>query len=172
MVTIEFGEYWRRHLIPLNLGRYTHSVSDEAQVVVLVLNVPLDLLITQGRSGLIRVVIEVAEGGEEGVLVDLRLLAVLPLEHLHVKASLRLVLCEGVLALAPTRVIVVQASLQLALLGADGDEVVEVAVVEASILRPATPLAHILVVEPREPTGHKRQLLIPKALHLLLYNGQ
>jgi hypothetical protein len=66
----------------------------------------------------------------------------------------------------------VWASLLLALLGATGDKVVGVATVVASIVQPATSLAHTIVVEPRELTSHKRQLLIHKALHLLLYDGQ
>jgi hypothetical protein len=41
----------------------------------------------------------------------------------------------------PTRVMVARVSLLLVLLGAVGDEVVGVAAVEASILKPATPLA-------------------------------
>jgi hypothetical protein len=54
-----------------------------------------------------------------------------------------------------TRVVVTWASLLLAHLGATSDEVVRVATVEASILRPATSLVLVVVVEPREPTGHK-----------------
>jgi hypothetical protein len=52
-------------------------------------------------------------------------------------------------------VVVTWASLLLAHLGATSDEVVRVATVEASILRPATSLVLVVVVEPREPTGHK-----------------
>jgi hypothetical protein len=73
-----------------------------------------------------------------------------------------------ILALVPTRVVISRASLLLSLLGATGDEVVEVTVVEASILRPATLPVLAVVVEPREPASHKCQLLIPKAFHLLL----
>jgi hypothetical protein len=118
--------------------------------------------------------VEVAEGGEEGTLLDLCLLKVLLLERLLIESSLGLVLAGGVLppALPPTRVVVAWTSLLLALLGATGDEVVWVATVVASILRPATPPDHMVVVEPCEPTGHKRQLLIPKALHMLFYDGQ
>jgi hypothetical protein len=100
--------------------------------------------------------VEVVEGGEEGTLLDLGLLEVLLLESLLVESSLRLVLAEGVLplALAPTRVVVTRASLLLALFGAISDKVVEVTIVEASILRPATPSVLAVVVEPREATDH------------------
>jgi hypothetical protein len=79
--------------------------------------------------------IEVAEGGEEDVLLDLGLLQVL-LERLLVEYALGLVLTRGVLllALAPTRVVVMRASLLLALHGATGNKVVGVATVIASIL--------------------------------------
>jgi hypothetical protein len=61
--------------------------------------------------------VEVAERGEEGTLLDLRLLQVLLLECLLVESSLGLVLVGGVLplSLTPTRV-VTRASLVLALL--------------------------------------------------------
>jgi hypothetical protein len=63
--------------------------------------------------------VEVAEGDEEGTLLDLGLLEVLLFECLLVQSSLGLVLAEGVLplALAPTRVVFARASLRLALLG-------------------------------------------------------
>jgi hypothetical protein len=120
-----------------------------------------------------RVMDEVAERGEEGMLLHLGLLEVLLLERLLVEPSIGLVLTEGVLvlALAPARVVVVLANIRLALLRATSDEVVRVTTVVASILGPTTPLIQVVVVEPREPTGHKRQLLVSKALHLLLYNG-
>jgi hypothetical protein len=75
-------------------------------------------------------------GGKESTLVDLYLLKVLLLERILVESSLRLVLAGGVLslALAPTRVVVMRASLRLTLLRATGDKVVWVAAVEASIL--------------------------------------
>jgi hypothetical protein len=76
------------------------------------------------------------------------------------------------LVLTPTRVVVSGASLLFTLLGATGDEVVRVTIVEAPILRPATPLIRAVVVKPCEPTGYKHQLLIPKALHMLLYYRQ
>jgi hypothetical protein len=74
------------------------------------------------------------------------------------------------LALVSTRVVVTWARLMLALLGATCDKVVRAAIVEASILQPATLLVLAVVVEPHEPNGHKRHLLIPKACHLLLYD--
>ena len=81
-------------------------------------------------------------------------------------------LAGGVLYLAPTRVMVARARLRFALLGAAGNEVVEISTVVAFVLGPATPSAHTVVVEPLEPAGHKCQLLIPKALHLLLCTRQ
>lgn len=73
--------------------------------------------------------VKVAEGGEEGMILDLGLLEVLLLERLLVKPPLRLVLAVGVLmlALASTGVMVTLAGLWLA--GEVGDEVVEVAAV-------------------------------------------
>jgi hypothetical protein len=116
--------------------------------------------------------VEVAKGGEECTLLDLCLLKVLLLECLLAKSSLGLVLAEGVLALAPTRVMVTRARLRFACLGAAGIQVIGIATVVASVLGPATPPTHTVVVEPREPAGHKCQLLNPKALHLLLCNRQ
>jgi hypothetical protein len=143
----------------------SYGVDDEAQPVELVLNVSLELLVARRGGRLVGVVVEVAQGGEEGMLFDLGLLEVLPPG---------LVLARGVLplALAPTRVVVAWASLGLVLLGATGIEVLGVTVVEASILGPTTLSVLVVVVESREPGGHKRQLLIPKALHLLLYDRQ
>jgi hypothetical protein len=104
-------------------------------------------------------VVDVTEGGEEGTFLDIRLLEVL---------------AEGVLpiSLVPTRVVVARANLLLALIRETSDEVVRVAAVEASILRTTMSLVLAVVEEPREPTGHKRQLLIPEALHLFLCDGQ
>jgi hypothetical protein len=118
--------------------------------------------------------IEVAKESEEGTLLDLCLLVVLLLECLLVVAPHEFVLAREVLvlALAPTRVVVTLASHRLAILGAASDEVVGVATVEASFLGPTTPSVLAVIVEPREPTGNKRQLLIPKALHMLLYDRQ
>jgi hypothetical protein len=81
-------------------------------------------------------VIEVAEGGKEGTLLDLCLLEVLLLKRILVESSLGLGLAGVVLplALASTRVVVAQASLLLALHGVADDEVVWVAAVEASNL--------------------------------------
>jgi hypothetical protein len=57
--------------------------------------------------------VEVAEGGEKGTLLDLCLLKVLLLERLLVESSLGLglVLAGGVLALMATRVMVARAKL-------------------------------------------------------------
>jgi hypothetical protein len=79
-------------------------------------------------------------------------------ECLLIESSLGLVLVGGVcpLALALTRVVVKQVKFLLALLWANGNEVVKVAIVVASILRPATTPVLAVVVEPCEPTGHKR----------------
>jgi hypothetical protein len=109
--------------------------------------------------------VEVIEGGEEGTLLNLRLLEVLLLECLLVNPPLDLLLYRAVfsLALALTRVVVTWASLLLTLLRATGDEVVRVTTVEAFILEPAMMLVLAVVVEPHEPTGHIRQLLIPEA---------
>jgi hypothetical protein len=102
-------------------------------------------------------VVEVAEGGEEGTLLDLCLLEVLLLECLLFKSSLGLVVAEGVLlfALASTKVMVTRASLLLALLRATGHEVFGVTAVVTSILRPAMSRVLAVVVKLREPTGHK-----------------
>jgi hypothetical protein len=42
----------------------------------------------------------------------------------------------------------------------------------ASILGPTMLPVQMVIVKPSEPTGNKRQLFIPKALHLLLCDGQ
>jgi hypothetical protein len=68
---------------------------------------------------------------------------------------------------------VARAGLLLALhIRASDDEVVRVATIKASIHGPATQRIHAVVVEPRELASNKCQLLIPKALHLLLYDGE
>jgi hypothetical protein len=119
-------------------------------------------------------VVEVTEGGEEGTFLDIRLMEVFFLECLLVESSLGLGLAEEVLpiSLVPTRVVVTRANLLLTLNRKTSDEVVGVTAVEASILRTTMSLVLAIVVESREPTGHKRQLLIPEALHLFLYDGQ
>jgi hypothetical protein len=108
------------------------------------------------------------------MLLNLCLLEVLLLERLLVELPHRLVIAKGVLplTLVPTRVIVMRASLLLALIRATRDKVVGVTAVEASILPPATLPILVVVVKPREPTGHKHQLLTLVALHLLLCDGQ
>jgi hypothetical protein len=57
--------------------------------------------------------VKIAQGGEKGALLDLRLLEVLLLECLLVRPTPRLVLARDVLLLvvAPTRVVVVQTSI-------------------------------------------------------------
>jgi hypothetical protein len=65
-----------------------------------VLDLPFSLLVARGRICIIGVVVEVAEGDEEGMLLDLCLLEALLLEHLLVKSSIGLVLAGGVLPLA------------------------------------------------------------------------
>jgi hypothetical protein len=60
----------------------------------LVLNVPLKLLAARRRGRLVGVVVEVAQGGEEGTLLVLCLLEVLLFEHLLVKPPLDLCLPE------------------------------------------------------------------------------
>jgi hypothetical protein len=59
------------------------------------------------------------------------------------------------LALALTRVVVMQSSLHLSLLGATSDEVVRVATVEASVLGSTMPSVLAVVVKPRELDGNK-----------------
>jgi hypothetical protein len=96
---------------------------------------------------------------------------VLLLEDLLVKPPQGLVLVGGVLlhALASTGVVVVLAGLWFVLhLGAVGDKVFATSIVEVAILGLATPLIQVVIVEPHEPIGNKCQLLIPKALNLLL----
>ena len=83
--------------------------------------------------------VKVAKGGKDGALFDLGLMEVLLLERLLVKPLLGHELVGGVLALSlvPTRMVVVLTGLSLALhLGAIGDEVVRVSIVEATILGP------------------------------------
>jgi hypothetical protein len=128
------------------------------------------LLVARGRRRpvIVGVVVEVAEGGEKGVLLSLGLLEVLLLQHLLVESSLRLVL-GGVLALvlALARVVLVEGV--LVLLGAVGDEVVRISTAVASFLRTTTTSAiQAVVVKPREPANDQRQLVVPKTLHLLL----
>jgi hypothetical protein len=56
----------------------------------LVLNVPLELLVARRRGRLVGVMIEVAQGGKEGVLLVLRLLEVLLFERLLFEPTLDL----------------------------------------------------------------------------------
>jgi hypothetical protein len=105
-----------------------------------------------------QVVVEVAKGVKEGTLLDLGLVEVLLLERLLVKHPLRLALVKGVLllGLTPTYVVVALVGLRLALLRETCDEVVEVAIVVASIVGPALPSILAVVMKLRESAGHKR----------------
>jgi hypothetical protein len=76
------------------------GVDEEAESIELILNPHLDLLVVRERRSVIKVVVEVTEGGKEGALLDLDLVEVLLLERLLVKLPLRLVLAGGILALA------------------------------------------------------------------------
>jgi hypothetical protein len=75
----------------------SRGVGEEAESIELVLDPPLELLITRGRTS--RVVVEVAKVGKEGTILDLGLMEVLLLERLLVKPPLGHVLAEGVLPL-------------------------------------------------------------------------
>ena len=126
------------------------GVGDEAELGQLVLTLPLGLIIAQrGRSLIIvRVVIEVAKGDEEGALLGLGLHKVHLLERLLVKFFLRLVLFGGVLALVLPHAGVVLAGGVLVFLGAVGDEVVGVSIAIATILRTTIVLVvHAVVVK-------------------------
>jgi hypothetical protein len=97
----------------------------------------------------INVVIEIAEGGKEGVLLGLGLLAVHLLERLLVEASLRLVLARGVLTLVLVPIRVEYAEGGLVLLGAVDDEVVRISATKASLLESTTsPAIQMVVIEP------------------------
>jgi hypothetical protein len=85
---------------------------------------------------------------------------VLLFEHLLIEMSLRLVLVRDVgvlaLSLAPTEEIVTLPVLWLALhLGAIGNGLVGVSIVEIIVLALAMPPVHAVVVEPCKLTGHK-----------------
>jgi hypothetical protein len=77
----------------------------------------------------------------------------------------------GVLALVLTLAGVVLVEGVLVLLGAVGDEVVEISTAIASFLQTiTTPAIQAVVVKPRESADNQCQLVIPKTLHLLLYD--
>ena len=117
---------------------------------------------------IVGVVVEVAEGGEEGAFLSFGLPAVRLLDRLLVETALGLVLARGVVALilALARVVLVDEGL---LLGAVRDEVVRISTSIASLLRATTASAvQTVVVKPREPTDDECQLIIPKRLQLLL----
>ena len=149
------------------------GTGDEAEPGQLVLTLSLGLIVARGgrRAVIIGVIVEVAEGGKEGMLLGLGLLEVHHLERLLIESSLRLVLVRGVLALvlALARVKLVRGV--LVLLGVVGDEVVGVFIAIASFLRTTTALAiQAVVVKPREPADDQCQLIIIKGLQLLLYD--
>jgi len=133
------------------------GLGDETKPGQLVLTSLLGLISARGRrTVVVGVVVEVAKGGEEGTLLGLGLLEVLLLERLLVESSLRLVL-GGVLALVLALAGVVLVRGVLVLLGAVGDEVVEVSIAEASILWTTTaPAVQAVVVKPRELVDDQR----------------
>jgi hypothetical protein len=102
------------------------------------------------------------------VFLDFGLVEVLLLEHLL--SNLYLIIGRVLtLSLALTNVVVALVDVQLALhIGLVGNKLVGVSIVEAAILDRAMPPIHVVVVELHEATGNKWQLLIPKALNLLL----
>jgi hypothetical protein len=106
----------------------------------LVLMPLLGLIIARGRRRrpvVVGVVVEVAEGGEEGMLLGVGLLEVLLLQCLLIESFLRFVL-GGVLALVLALVGVVLIEGVLVLLGAVGDDVVGISTAVASFLRTTT----------------------------------
>ena len=127
---------------------------EEAQPIQLLLDLPLGLVVARrGRSVRIAGVdVEVAEESKEGGLLGLGLLEVLALDRFHIEPSLGLMLSRGVLALVGIMLV----GGVLVLLGAVGDEVVGVAIVEAALLVATMPAVHEVVVEPREPADDQR----------------
>jgi hypothetical protein len=132
------------------------GIGNEAEPGQLVLSSPLGLIVTRGgrRPVIVKVVVEVAEGGEEGTLLGLDLLEVLLLEGLLVESSLWLMLTEGVLALVLALAGVILVGGVLVLLRIVGDEVVEISTPIASILQIiTTPAIQAVVVKPRQPAN-------------------
>jgi hypothetical protein len=132
------------------------GIGNEAEPGQLVLSSSLGLIVTRGgrRPVIVKVVVEVAEGGEEGTLLGLDLLEVLLLEGLLVESSLWLMLTEGVLALVLALVGVILVEGVLVLLRIVGDEVVEISTPIASILQIiTTPAIQAVVVKPRQPAN-------------------
>ena len=125
-------------------------VGEEVEFGKLVLALPLGLIVARQRRrvAIVRVVVEVTKGGEEGALLGLGLLAVLLLKRLLVESSLRLVLAEGVLTLVLALVGVVLVGGVLVLLGAVSDKVVKVSTAIATLLQTTTTLVvHAVVVK-------------------------
>jgi hypothetical protein len=131
------------------------GANEEAEPVQLLLDLPLRLVIAQRRGGVViaGVIVEVAEGGEEGALLSFGLLIVLVLECVLVESSLGLVLAGGVLMFVLVLVVIMLAKGVL-LLGAVGDKVVEVTIAEAALLRTTAPAVHALL------RNHENQLMI------------
>ena len=124
------------------------GTNDEAELGQLVLALPLGLIVARGGRGavVVGVIVEVAEGGKEGALLGLGLLEVHLLERLLVKASLRLVLAGGVLALVLALAGVILVGGVLVLLGAVSDEVVCFSTAIATLLWTTTTSAISAVV--------------------------
>jgi hypothetical protein len=132
------------------------GLGDEANPVQLVLTPLLGLIIARGRRRpvIVGVVVEDAEGGEEGTLLGLGLLEVLLLQRLLVELFLRLVL-GGVLALVLALAGVILVGGVLVLLGTVGDEVVRISIAVASFVwTTTTPAIQAVVVKPREPADN------------------
>jgi len=96
------------------------------------------------------------------------------LESLLVQLPFGFVLVGGVLTLVFVLGVGVLAfvlglgGLMLVFVGAVGDEVVEAATSEASLLLTTTPPVHAIVVKPQEPVDDQCQLIISKYLQLFL----
>ena len=130
------------------------GTGDQVEPGQLVLALPLRLIVARAgrRAIVVGVVVEVAEGGEEGVLLGLGLLEVYLLERLLVESSLRLMLAGGVLALVLALAGVILVGGVLVLLEAMGDKVVGVSIAIASFLWTTTvPTIQVVVVKQREP---------------------
>jgi hypothetical protein len=126
-------------------------LGDEIKPGQLVLTPLLRLIIARGRRRrpvIVGVVVEVTEGGEEGMLLGLGLVEVLLLQCLLIESSLRLVL-GGVLALVLAFAGVILIEGVLVLLGAVGDNVVGISISVASFLWTTTmPAIQAVVVKP------------------------
>jgi hypothetical protein len=101
---------------------------------------PLVLIVARWRRrvAVVRVIVEITEGDEEGALLGLGFLEVLLLERLLIESSLRLVLAGGVLALVLALAGVILVKGVLVLLGAVSDEVVRASIAIATLLQTTT----------------------------------